>query len=181
MLWFSSPPNPNDIRRQAAICFLHSLTANLPGDLNIYLFALEAGQSPESVFSELGLALADLLRQQQNRIVDLLRSSQYAGSRIEGLLQETERLRNEPVRQLLGQARQQIHDLTRRAENAERDLDAVRRTLEAEQSARRQESETLQKTIVAQNSIIARQQLRLNALTGAFSSGKPSDTESSEG
>ena len=118
MPWFSSPLNPDEIRRQAAISFLRSLEARLSVDFSAYASAIESGQSPESIFREFGIALADLLRQQQTRIADLQNPLRFFEIRIEGLLQENERLCNEPVRQKLGQAQQQVLDLTVRAEKA---------------------------------------------------------------
>lgn len=180
MSWFSPPPDPAEIRRQAAISFLRCLEPRLPGDLSIYISAVDTGQTPETVFSSFGIALADLLRQQQDVIADLQRSFQYAKNRIEGLLQENERLHNEPARQKLGQAQQQIDDLTRRAEKAESDLDTTRRALEAEQKARQHEVKELQKAIVTQNSIIAKQRIQLNNLGCGTLPGESSDAETSE-
>jgi hypothetical protein len=180
MSWFSRPPDPDEIRRQAAISFLRSLEARLSGDFSAYVSAIESGQSPESVFSEFGIALADLLRQQQTRIADSQNSLRFSEIRIEGLLQENERLRNEPVRQKLGQAQQQIHDLTARAEKSEHSLAATRRALEAEQTARQREMREMQRAFVTQNSIIAKQRIQLDNLGCSMLPGEPSDAETSE-
>jgi len=178
--WFTSPPNPDEIRRQAAISFLRSLEARLSGDFSTYASAIESGQSPESILSEFGIALADHLRQQQTRITDLQHALRFSEIRIEGLLLETERLRNEPVRQKLGQAQQQVLDLTVRAEKAERDLAATRRALEAEQTARQHERREMQQAFVTQNSIIAKQRIQLDHLGCSTLPSEPSDAETSE-
>ena len=180
MPWFTPPPNPNEIRRQATISLLRSLEARLSGDFSACVLAIENGQSPESAFSEFGSALANLLRQQQSRIADLQNSLRFSEIRIEGLLHENERLRNEPVRQKLGQAQQKVLDLSLRAEKAEYSLAATRRALEAEQSARQCETREMQRAFVTQNSIIAKQRIQLDNLGCNMLPGEPSDAETPE-
>lgn len=180
MPWFTSPPNPDEIRRQAAINFLRSLEARVSGDFSAYVSIIERGQSPESAFSELGIALANRFNQQQTRIANMENSLEFSEICIKGLMKDNERLRNEPVRQTLGQAQQQVHDLTLRAENAESSLDTIQFTLEVERTARKRERREMQRTIVTQNSIIAKQRLQLDHLGCNALPGEPSDAETSE-
>lgn len=192
MPWFSSPPDPDEIRRQITIRFLHSLEAHLSGDgcsgalcppslpFSAYVSAIETGQTPDSVCSEFGSALANLLLRQQYRIADLLRQVQLDESRIAWYIQENDHLRNERVRQKLGRAQQQIRDLTHRAEKAEGNLAATRRALEAEQTARQHETRELQRAFVTQNSILAKQRIQLDNLGLGTLPGEPSDAETPE-
>ncbi len=180
MSWFSHPPEPAEIHRQAALQPLHSLEASLPGNFAAYVSEIEHGRSPDNAFSSFCSALAGLLRQQQTRIIDLQNSLRFSEIRIEGLLQENERLRSEPVREKLGQAQQQIQDLIQRAEKTAGDLAATRRALDAEQAAHWREVKELQQAFVTQNSIIAKQRIRLNNLGCGMLPGEPSDAETAE-
>ena len=190
--WFTSPPDPDEIRCKVTISFLRSLEARLSNErcsgalcppslpFSVCVSAIETGLSPESVLSEFGSALADLLLSKQYRIADLLRQVRLDESRIAWYIQENDHLRNEPVRQKLGRAQQQIRDLTQRAEKAERDLAATRRALEAEQTARQHETRELQRAFVTQNSIIAKQRIQLDNLGLSTLQGEPSDAETPE-
>ena len=71
MTWFFRSSDPDNLQRRAAISLLLSLEARLQISLRSYRGALEAGQTPEFVFGDLGQYLAERWFQQNNRIEEL--------------------------------------------------------------------------------------------------------------
>ncbi len=166
MPWFSHPPDPDEIRRQAAISFLRGLEAHIPLDLEACVQAIQRGQHPDTAFGDLGRALATWSRQQQGRLETLNAHYQLADTSLKWANQEIQRLRTDPQGERLAEAEAEVSDLTDRLAAAQDALTAVRQSLAAEQSARQEEVDGLRAHIAAQDRIIARQQLRLNQILG---------------
>ncbi len=166
MAWFSPSPDPNEIRRQAAISFLRGLAVHLPLDLEAYVLAIQSGQRPDAAFGDLGRALATWSRQQQARLETLNAHYQLADTSLKRANQEIQRLRTDPQGECLAESEAQVGDLTDRLAAAQDALTAVRQSLAAEQFAHREEADRLKAHIAAQDRIIARQQLQLNRILG---------------
>jgi len=166
MIRFSFSPDVETVKRQLVESLLDTLQRCLEINLAAYLASIQAGNYPESVFSNLGYMLAERLRQQEDQITQLESERFLNEGRISWLSKEIQRISEEPVRQQLEQTQEQVSALTRRLNQAESDLTAVRRALGAEQRSRQQETARRDEYIAAQNRIIAQQQLRLNGLLG---------------
>jgi len=145
---------------------LLSLEARLKVRLDTYQAAIQTGQSPESVFGDLGQSLAESMSQQKNRIDELESQLSLCERRVGWLNQENERLRKEPAGQRLLLAQEQVHTLMGDLQQAEDKLSELQQALEAEQRSHQQETAQSDNYIAAQNRIIAQQQLRLSSLAG---------------
>ena len=163
---FISTSDPANQRRQMAEALLRQLGASLPAVLDACLPALLGGQEPEIVLAEAGRLIARAMAQQQQDTTRM-ESRLYASQGENRLLRsQNDRLQNEPVRQQLQAAQDQVQALTLRLEDTEADLHTTRLALASEQRARRQETAAFEAQSTAQNRIIAQQQLRLNSLLG---------------
>lgn len=176
MPWFApSPrPDPDAVHREAALELIRTLEVHLPEATRAAQQDLDSGVPPAAVISDLGRSLANLLSQQQERIHHLQGQVQTEEWRIQGLLQENDRLRNEPLRGELADAQAWAEVISGRLAESEGRLVTAHKALTASQA----EVEELHAYILRQNHIIAQQQLRLNHLLGetpsAETGGEPS-------
>ena len=164
MPWFTpSPrPDPNALRREAALSLIHTLEVHIPDAMQAAHQMLSSDGAPEMNISDLGRFLADMLHQLQKYIDNLQRRLQMDELRIQGLLKENDRLRGDPLRSQLADVQAQAEALTMRLAESETNLAAARQARAASQA----EAEELRSYILRQNHIIAQLQLRLNHLLG---------------
>ncbi|HNS37002.1 MAG TPA: hypothetical protein PKM01_04410 [Anaerolineaceae bacterium] len=167
-----SRSDPEEERRQVAIGYLRDLEAHLSLNLEAYVLAIQSGQHPDIAFGELGRWLSEWGRQQQALLENLSSHCRITELSLTWANQEIQRLRADPIREHLDEAEAKVADLSGRLAKAYADLDTVRKALAAEQSARQRETDELRAYIVAQNGIIAQQQLRLNNLLGEIPGGE---------
>jgi chromosome segregation ATPase len=177
MSWFerSSDPQKND--RAVALRFFQILEQRLGMDVPTYTSSIRSGQDVNAVFHSFVTALETRLKQLQGQIANWEAYGQVHQNRIDMLTRENDWLRAESARQRLDETRQKLRDLSALVETTQRDLAITQKARDADQESHQREVSELKKVIGAQNQIIAKQQLRLNQLSGNLLPGEPPSSD----